>query len=81
MGGWENSRDNVAATFEMKRDCMTFLSTEATCITEMSVLLACWKQNNFVDSLCFTEITSFYTCVETAKVRRPPTLPVGISLF
>ncbi|TWW54232.1 coiled-coil-helix-coiled-coil-helix domain-containing protein 1-like [Takifugu rubripes] len=40
---------------------------EATCITEMSVLMACWKQNNFVDSLCFREMTSFYTCVNKAQ--------------
>ncbi|XP_030581313.1 small ribosomal subunit protein mS37 [Archocentrus centrarchus] len=40
---------------------------EATCITEMSVLMACWKQNNFVDSLCSNEITNFYTCVEKAQ--------------
>lgn len=46
------------------------VSAEATCITEMSVLMACWKQNNFADSLCFTEMKSFYTCVDKAQVRR-----------
>uniref|UniRef100_A0A8C7YF84 Coiled-coil-helix-coiled-coil-helix domain containing 1 n=1 Tax=Oryzias sinensis TaxID=183150 RepID=A0A8C7YF84_9TELE len=40
---------------------------EATCITEMSVLMACWKQNNFADALCSTEISSFYTCVSKAQ--------------
>ncbi|XP_040905047.1 coiled-coil-helix-coiled-coil-helix domain-containing protein 1 [Toxotes jaculatrix] len=40
---------------------------EATCITEMSILMACWKQNNFVDGLCSSEINSFYTCVEAAR--------------
>uniref|UniRef100_A0A1A8JGM0 Coiled-coil-helix-coiled-coil-helix domain containing 1 n=1 Tax=Nothobranchius kuhntae TaxID=321403 RepID=A0A1A8JGM0_NOTKU len=40
---------------------------EATCITEMSVLMACWKQNNFVDGLCSTEIDSFYSCVHKAQ--------------
>uniref|UniRef100_A0A1A8QPI5 Coiled-coil-helix-coiled-coil-helix domain containing 1 n=1 Tax=Nothobranchius rachovii TaxID=451742 RepID=A0A1A8QPI5_9TELE len=40
---------------------------EATCITEMSVLMACWKQNNFVDGLCSTEIHSFYSCVHKAQ--------------
>lgn len=43
-------------------------STEASCITEMSVLMACWKQNNFVDTLCSNEINSFYMCVEKAQV-------------
>lgn len=47
------------------------LSAEATCITEMSLLMACWKQNNFVDSLCSTEMNSFYACVDKAQVCRP----------
>ncbi|AWP14485.1 Coiled-coil-helix-coiled-coil-helix domain-containing protein 1 [Scophthalmus maximus] len=40
---------------------------EASCVTEMSVLMACWKDNNFVDDLCSTEIDSFYTCVKAAQ--------------
>lgn len=40
---------------------------EATCVTEMSVLMACWKQNNFVDTLCSNEMNSFYSCVEKAQ--------------
>ncbi|XP_034538418.1 coiled-coil-helix-coiled-coil-helix domain-containing protein 1 [Notolabrus celidotus] len=40
---------------------------EATCVTEMSVLMVCWKQNNFVDGLCSDETRSFYNCVEKAK--------------
>uniref|UniRef100_A0A8C7Q569 Coiled-coil-helix-coiled-coil-helix domain containing 1 n=1 Tax=Oncorhynchus mykiss TaxID=8022 RepID=A0A8C7Q569_ONCMY len=41
---------------------------EATCVTEMSMMMACWKQNNFVDTLCSNEMQSFYTCVEKAQV-------------
>ncbi|XP_037126766.1 coiled-coil-helix-coiled-coil-helix domain-containing protein 1 [Syngnathus acus] len=41
---------------------------EATCITELSVMMACWKQNNFVDSLCSKEMADFYSCVEKAQV-------------
>ncbi|XP_020482721.2 coiled-coil-helix-coiled-coil-helix domain-containing protein 1 [Labrus bergylta] len=40
---------------------------EATCVTEMSVLMACWKLNNFVDGLCSQEMESFYTCVDKAQ--------------
>ncbi|XP_041867151.1 coiled-coil-helix-coiled-coil-helix domain-containing protein 1 [Melanotaenia boesemani] len=40
---------------------------EASCITEISILMACWKKNNFVDGLCSTEIDSFYVCVEKAR--------------
>lgn len=40
---------------------------EATCITEMSVMMACWKENNFVDSLCSKEIDTFYTCVKESR--------------
>ncbi|XP_041755124.1 coiled-coil-helix-coiled-coil-helix domain-containing protein 1-like [Coregonus clupeaformis] len=41
---------------------------EATCITEMSMVMACWKQNNFVDALCSNEMQSFYKCVEKAQI-------------
>ncbi|XP_071337739.1 small ribosomal subunit protein mS37 [Trachinotus anak] len=40
---------------------------EATCVTEMSVLMACWKQNNFVDDLCSNEMKAFYSCIEKAR--------------
>ncbi|CAL8258546.1 unnamed protein product [Lota lota] len=41
---------------------------EATCITEMTTMMACWKQNNFVDALCPGEMRTFYTCVEKAQL-------------
>ncbi|KAL0964417.1 hypothetical protein UPYG_G00323570 [Umbra pygmaea] len=41
---------------------------EATCVTEMSMMMACWKQNNFVDALCSNEMQSFYKCVEKAQI-------------
>ncbi|XP_068424517.1 small ribosomal subunit protein mS37 [Clinocottus analis] len=40
---------------------------EATCISEMSLLMSCWKQNNFVDGLCSSEMSSFYSCVKAAQ--------------
>ncbi|XP_016375020.1 coiled-coil-helix-coiled-coil-helix domain-containing protein 1-like [Sinocyclocheilus rhinocerous] len=40
---------------------------EATCVTEMSLLLACWKQNDFNNSVCSKEVSVFYTCVEKAQ--------------
>ncbi|XP_056327330.1 coiled-coil-helix-coiled-coil-helix domain-containing protein 1 [Danio aesculapii] len=40
---------------------------EATCVTEMSLLMACWKQNDFNNAVCPQEVTAFYTCVEKAK--------------
>ncbi|MEQ2232742.1 hypothetical protein ILYODFUR_014556 [Ilyodon furcidens] len=43
---------------------------EASCITEMSLLMACWKQNNFVDGLCSNEIHSFYTCVQKTQATK-----------
>ncbi|KAK2523562.1 Chchd1 [Columba guinea] len=41
---------------------------EATCITEMSVMMACWKQNDFNDAACAEEIRVFYDCVAKAEV-------------
>ncbi|NWV02491.1 CHCH1 protein, partial [Ptilonorhynchus violaceus] len=40
---------------------------EATCITEMSVMMACWKQNDFSDTACAEEIRMFYDCVAKAE--------------
>ncbi|KAM6182572.1 small ribosomal subunit protein mS37 [Erethizon dorsatum] len=40
---------------------------EATCITEMSVMMACWKQNEFRDSACKKEIQDFFECASRAQ--------------
>ncbi|XP_072534422.1 small ribosomal subunit protein mS37 [Salminus brasiliensis] len=45
---------------------------EATCITEMSVLMACWKRNNFDSTLCSSEVSKFYGCVEKAQGKGAP---------
>ncbi|XP_059422491.1 coiled-coil-helix-coiled-coil-helix domain-containing protein 1 [Carassius carassius] len=42
---------------------------EATCVTEMSLLMACWKQNDFNNSVCSKEVSAFYTCVEKAQIK------------
>nr|XP_009939881.1 PREDICTED: coiled-coil-helix-coiled-coil-helix domain-containing protein 1 [Opisthocomus hoazin] len=43
---------------------------EATCITELSVMMACWKQNDFNDTACAEEIRMFYDCVAKAEKER-----------
>ncbi|XP_055131717.1 small ribosomal subunit protein mS37 [Symphalangus syndactylus] len=43
---------------------------EATCITEMSVMMACWKQNEFRDEACRKEIQSFLDCATRAQEAR-----------
>ncbi|NXF96621.1 CHCH1 protein, partial [Eubucco bourcierii] len=43
---------------------------EATCITEMSVMMACWKRNDFNDTACAEEIRMFYDCVAKAEKDR-----------
>ncbi|NWH52198.1 CHCH1 protein, partial [Fregata magnificens] len=43
---------------------------QATCITEMSVMMACWKQNDFNDTACAEEIRMFYDCVAKAEKER-----------
>ncbi|XP_077469492.1 small ribosomal subunit protein mS37 [Stigmatopora argus] len=47
---------------------------EATCITELSIMMACWKQNNFVESLCSQEMDEFSFCVKKAQVPMNNTL-------
>ncbi|XP_042673866.1 coiled-coil-helix-coiled-coil-helix domain-containing protein 1 [Centrocercus urophasianus] len=46
------------------------LAGEATCLTEMSVMMACWKQNDFNDKACAEEIQTFYDCVAKAEKER-----------
>ncbi|KAG8435087.1 hypothetical protein GDO86_013155 [Hymenochirus boettgeri] len=36
---------------------------EASCVTEMSVMMACWKNNTFSDTSCSKEIQMFYNCI------------------
>ncbi|XP_043914568.1 coiled-coil-helix-coiled-coil-helix domain-containing protein 1-like [Protopterus annectens] len=43
---------------------------EASCITEMSVMMACWKQNDFSDAACAKEIAAFFTCTANAESER-----------
>jgi len=43
---------------------------DAPCVTEMSLMSACWKQNNFVDALCKKEIEMFFKCVTKANAMR-----------
>ncbi|XP_076980493.1 small ribosomal subunit protein mS37 [Tamandua tetradactyla] len=43
---------------------------EATCITEMSVMMACWKQNEFRDEACRKEIQEFFNCASKAEATR-----------
>lgn len=45
-----------------------FTPAEATCITEMSVMMACWKQNEFRDEACRKEIQDFFDCASKAEV-------------
>uniref|UniRef100_A0A8D0DPS6 Coiled-coil-helix-coiled-coil-helix domain-containing protein 1 n=1 Tax=Salvator merianae TaxID=96440 RepID=A0A8D0DPS6_SALMN len=39
---------------------------EATC-TEMTLRMACWKQNEFSDSACSKEVQTFLDCVAKAE--------------
>lgn len=43
---------------------------EATCITEMSIMMACWKQNEFRDEACRKEIQDFFDCSSRAQEAR-----------
>ncbi|CAJ1066862.1 Hypothetical predicted protein [Xyrichtys novacula] len=41
---------------------------EATCVSEMTFLMACWKLNKFADGFCSEETKTFYACMEKAKL-------------
>lgn len=40
---------------------------EASCVTEMALLMACWKQNDFNTQLCSNEVGVFYSCIKKAQ--------------
>ncbi|XP_028844436.1 small ribosomal subunit protein mS37 [Denticeps clupeoides] len=40
---------------------------EASCITEISLLMACWKKSDFNDALCSSEVKTFYECIAKAQ--------------
>ncbi|XP_053476118.1 coiled-coil-helix-coiled-coil-helix domain-containing protein 1 [Ictalurus furcatus] len=55
---------------------------EASCVTEMALVMACWKQNDFNTKLCSNELTVFYRCIEKAQAEarertKPQTLSQG----
>ncbi|XP_007520392.2 small ribosomal subunit protein mS37 [Erinaceus europaeus] len=43
---------------------------EATCVMEMSLMMACWKQNEFHDEACGKEIKNFFDCASKAEASR-----------
>uniref|UniRef100_F6UBC2 CHCH domain-containing protein n=1 Tax=Ornithorhynchus anatinus TaxID=9258 RepID=F6UBC2_ORNAN len=57
---------------------------EATCITEMSLTMACWRHNKFSDSVCAKEIQVFRDCAAKTEMRelrhREPVRGQGPSL-
>ncbi|XP_071952202.1 small ribosomal subunit protein mS37-like [Antedon mediterranea] len=43
----------------------------ASCLTEMSILLACWKKSSYNDADCLKEISAFQKCFnESEKEKR-----------
>lgn len=47
---------------------VSFYFTEASCLTEMALMMACWKTNEFSDHACAKEITTFFECAAKAEV-------------
>ncbi|KAM5141127.1 small ribosomal subunit protein mS37 [Mantella aurantiaca] len=54
--------------------------SEASCLTEMSVLMACWKENSFNDKVCTNELKIFNECIVTAQANRKARLLQEASL-
>lgn len=42
-------------------------STSAQCVEEMSVMMACWKRNDFNQQRCSQELANFNKCAVAAK--------------
>ncbi|KAK1166562.1 coiled-coil-helix-coiled-coil-helix domain-containing protein 1-like [Huso huso] len=43
---------------------------EASCLTEMSVMMACWKQSEFNHAACAQEVQAFQRCTALAQAER-----------
>ncbi|XP_034291177.1 small ribosomal subunit protein mS37 [Pantherophis guttatus] len=48
---------------------------EASCVTEMALMMACWKANEFSDSACAKEINTFFECAAKAEAKKKETTP------
>ncbi|KAK9400536.1 coiled-coil-helix-coiled-coil-helix domain-containing protein 1 [Crotalus adamanteus] len=48
---------------------------EASCVTEMALMMACWKANEFSDSACAKEINTFFQCSAKAEAKKKETSP------
>uniref|UniRef100_A0AAZ3R4K9 CHCH domain-containing protein n=1 Tax=Oncorhynchus tshawytscha TaxID=74940 RepID=A0AAZ3R4K9_ONCTS len=57
--GGLQSRFNGNRMLNFKSHSKVSVYLYAMCITEMSMMMACWKQNNFADALCSNEMQSF----------------------
>ncbi|KAJ8022779.1 Coiled-coil-helix-coiled-coil-helix domain-containing protein 1 [Holothuria leucospilota] len=42
----------------------------ASCISEMAVLMSCWKENDYSDKKCSKELETFNKCVAAAAAER-----------
>lgn len=51
--------------------CISHTFSAATCITEMAVLMSCWKQHDFTDADCSDEINLFNKCLADSEVSCP----------
>ncbi|XP_054774146.1 small ribosomal subunit protein mS37-like [Lytechinus pictus] len=49
----------------------------ATCITEMAVLMSCWKQHEFSDADCSEEISLFNKCLADAELLKREATQAG----
>nr|XP_023677327.1 coiled-coil-helix-coiled-coil-helix domain-containing protein 1 isoform X1 [Paramormyrops kingsleyae] len=54
---------------------------EATCIMEMSLLMACWKENEFNNALCSSEVQTFFKCAEKAEGNSPTRVALCSCVF
>ncbi|XP_019357970.1 PREDICTED: coiled-coil-helix-coiled-coil-helix domain-containing protein 1 isoform X1 [Gavialis gangeticus] len=48
---------------------------ERPCLTEMMLLMSCWKKNEFSDPPCAGEIRAFHDCLAKSKVPRRAAVP------
>ncbi|XP_071829633.1 small ribosomal subunit protein mS37-like [Apostichopus japonicus] len=67
-----HERTNMNKPFAL-RDRVSLRRTKqgaASCISEMAVLMSCWKENEYSDAHCSNELQIFNKCVAEAAAER-----------
>ena len=65
---YKTGRNNTQSIIDCFYYYYYYYFTGAYCVEEMSVMMACWKRNDFNQQRCSQELSDFHNCVIAAQV-------------